>query len=132
MILKKHNSIFHFAPYKRIVTLLKRPEFDAAMTVSENHNSAQLYLTDSHIQYHNVVVTLKVSKLKINKVEDLKKLRVIAFQNASIYLGDTYKSTIESTRLDLNKAKDACRARLVRECEIYMDTWELVGEGNEE
>jgi hypothetical protein len=73
-----------------------------------------------------------MSKYYVVSESELRKLVSTASDCVFAAGAGFNESAIESTRLELIKVKDACRARPVRECELYMDTWELVGEGNEE
>jgi len=49
------------------------------------------FYSDYFIQYHNVVVTLKSSNIKLKNLEDLSNYNFVAFQQANIFLGDKFK-----------------------------------------
>lgn len=49
-----------------------------------------LYTSESIIDYQNVVVTLASRNLRIEGVDDLAGLRVAAFQNSALFLGEAY------------------------------------------
>ncbi|KLN61302.1 hypothetical protein WH96_06525 [Kiloniella spongiae] len=55
--------------------------------------------TNSHITYRNYAITLKSNGLEINSIGDLKDKRVIAFQNASNYLGQNFKELAKNNGL---------------------------------
>lgn len=56
----------------------------------------ELKFSNSHITYHNMAITSKKSKFKINRIADLAGKKVYAFQNAKIYLGDEFRKMAES------------------------------------
>ncbi len=55
--------------------------------------------TNSHITYRNYAITLKSNNLKIKSIDGLKGKRVIAFQNASNYLGPNFKDLTKDNGL---------------------------------
>lgn len=51
----------------------------------------EAFYSEDFMQYHNAVFVLKKRHIKIEKLEDLKDLYSIAFQNAHIYLGEEFE-----------------------------------------
>mgnify|MGYP002700336982 CR=1 FL=1 len=88
---------FTYLPLSRHLDVLHAREFDGIITLSDSDKEWGIYLSKPYIVYQNVVVTLKESALKIDKLEDLNKLKVTAFQDATRFLGDKYKSTFKNS-----------------------------------
>lgn len=81
-----------FVPFARVPISLKDKSVDCALTINEASGVTGVFYSQSHITYQNVAVGLKSRGLKIAKAEDLKPLRVVAFQEATSYLGNDFRA----------------------------------------
>lgn len=83
-----------FVEYSQVPHMLFEGKVDAAMTqkigAARISNASDVYIT-----YHNYAITKKSRNLKINSIEDLKNLRVSAFQNADNVLGPEFEAVTE-------------------------------------
>ena len=87
-----------YVPFARVPLSIEKKEVDAALTVTEAANLKDTYFSESHIMYQNVAVTLKENNVKIDSIADLKDKRVVAFQNATVYLGEEYKNIVSTNK----------------------------------
>ncbi|MCI2285501.1 transporter substrate-binding domain-containing protein [Colwellia sp. MSW7] len=85
---------FTHVPLSLHMRVYKRRDIDGLITLMDDKTELGLYLSQSYISYQNVVVTLAKNNLNIKQVSDLSKLRVAAFQNANLFLGDNYASVV--------------------------------------
>ena len=79
-----------YLPFARVKVSIGDGTADALTTVNESAGIKDAFFSNSHITYQNVVVTLKSRDLKIGSVTDLSKLNVVAFQDATVYLGPNF------------------------------------------
>ena len=79
-----------YVPFARVVKHLEEGRVDGAITINENSGIKNVFYTDSHITYQNVAVTLQSKEYQIDKVSDLGEYKILAFQNATKYLGDQF------------------------------------------
>ncbi len=93
---KNHTTKPVFVNIARGVEMFKSGLADANSLVVEGMDMKGYY-SAPFMQYHNKAFTLKKSALKINKIEDLKNYHVIAFQNASVYLGERFGNTVRNS-----------------------------------
>ena len=80
-----------FVEYAQVPYMLLDGKVDAAMTqkigAARISNASDVYIT-----YHDYAITKKSRNLKIRSVDDLKNLRISAFQNADNVLGPEFKA----------------------------------------
>lgn len=67
-------------------------------------------LTDSYITYQNVALTLARKQIKLDRIEDLSRYRVLAFQRATQILGTSFANAIASAPLYREEPKQALQA----------------------
>ncbi|MBL8965778.1 MAG: transporter substrate-binding domain-containing protein [Spirochaetaceae bacterium] len=79
-----------FVPFARRTITIADKAADAAATVNESSGLENVFYSDSHISYQNVCVTLASKGYTIESVADLEGKTVLAFQDASVYLGPEY------------------------------------------
>lgn len=96
----------------RIPKELQTGTIDAAMTMRPETGTAACY-SDSHISYHNHVITLERDNLKIESVADLAGKSVVAFQNAHLYLGDDYARAVANAPFYREEANQMVQAMLL-------------------
>lgn len=102
-----------YLPFLRIPLYLKKKKIDAATTINEHSGIKNIYYSNSHIIYQNVAISLKSKHLNINRIEDLKDLRVTSFQNGSKYLGVKYKNIIPKMKLYQELANQTLQVKLL-------------------
>ena len=81
-----------YLPFARVPWSLKEGKVDAAMTINESSGIDGVFYSQSHITYQNVAVSLAKNKYTINDVAGLSNRSVLAFQSATLYLGDDFKN----------------------------------------
>lgn len=90
---KGHTLKPRFVSLKQVPVVYAKKVVDAAMTVTEDFNINAFY-SDVVISYQNYAITLKHKNITINSISDLKNKRIVAFQNAKIYLGPEYRDAV--------------------------------------
>jgi polar amino acid transport system substrate-binding protein len=88
---------FMYFPMIRQVEVYKKRNIEGLITLSENDNELGLYLSKPYISYENVVITLASNNFDINKISDLSKVSVAAFQSASKFFGDKFNYIFEDS-----------------------------------
>lgn len=95
LALEGHTITPKFMAFARVVKELEAGLVDAAMTMRSD-SGIKAHYSDSHVTYRNFVITLAKNNLTVTKVEDLANRSVVAFQNASLYLGPAYKAMADA------------------------------------
>ncbi|GGP45973.1 transporter substrate-binding domain-containing protein [Shewanella saliphila] len=85
------------APNLRAQRLVDTKRIDC-MINTPNHVDGMFY-TQSLIEYQNSVFYLSKNKLNINKIEDLKSISILGFQNATKYLGEEFSEVTKQNPL---------------------------------
>ncbi len=85
-------------PFARVTRHLTSGKVDGALTVSESAGLEDVFFSESHITYHNVAVSLAGNRYRIEKIDDLVQRSVLAFQNATKYLGSEYASATKRSK----------------------------------
>lgn len=91
LALEGHTLTPKFFSFARVVRELENGGVTAAMTMRPD-SGVRAFYSDSHIAYRNYAITLASHNIVIKNVEDLAGKSVLAFQNASLYLGPAYKA----------------------------------------
>lgn len=99
-----HSASISLYPLKRVYEAVNGGEVDAAMTVIPSDEHSNLFYSDSHIQYQNVAISLKKNAHDISSTSDLERFGIIAFQNATKYLGDEYSAVVKKAKSYSEKA----------------------------
>lgn len=94
---KGHTVTVRFVPFGRVGQDFKDGKIDAANTLNPSSGVKAEY-SDSHIAYQNVATTLKDGGPTVGAIADLGSLKVVAFRNASIYLGDDYAAMTKGNK----------------------------------
>jgi len=84
---KGHTLKLEYVPFVRLVVDYKK--FDGAVTINESSGVAGNY-SEVVVTYQNYAISLKDKNLSINSIQDLKPLNIVAFQNATKYLGNEF------------------------------------------
>lgn len=99
---KGHTATFFFLPNLRIPKFLIEKRADgiaanSAYDVGKDINQ-QVYPTESTIIYQNFAISLAENQFVINSIKDLKDKKIIAFNNATKYLGPLFASVAEKNQ----------------------------------
>ncbi len=70
-------------------------KIEATSVIKKNSGLKNAFYSDYFMQYHNYAITLK-SGPRVDSINDLANLDVIAFQNAYLYLGKAYGQLVTS------------------------------------
>lgn len=84
---KGHNVKLKYVPFVRLVVDYKN--HDGAITINESSGITGNY-SDPVITYKNYAISLKKNGITVNSIGDLKDKKVVAFQNATTYLGPEF------------------------------------------
>jgi polar amino acid transport system substrate-binding protein len=101
-----------FLPFVRFGYALVERKVDGVATINER-SGIEAAFSDTYIEYHNVAVTLQSRHLAINRIADLKGLKVIAFPGASLSLGDEYRRFTVNNRQYSEEQKQLSHNRLL-------------------
>ncbi len=86
-----HTLVLKYVPFVRLTVDYKK--YDGAVTINESSGVAGNY-SDVVITYQNDAISLKDKNVQINGMSDLSDKRIIAFQNATKYLGPDFKAAV--------------------------------------
>jgi polar amino acid transport system substrate-binding protein len=78
-----------FVPFARVRRELMNREVDGALTINPD-SGIEAFYSDEHLVCQNVVVTLKKNAFQVHEIGDLKDKSVLAFQDATLYLGKDF------------------------------------------
>lgn len=99
-----HELIPVYVPNARIAHEFELNHVDAATTSFAEPGSVG-YFSEPYISFENVAITLASRKINMDSVADLAKVKVVAFQKASQFLGDDYKRAV-AARADYREIAD--------------------------
>ena len=80
-----------YVPFARVKRELKDKTVDGALTINPD-SGIEAFYSDEHIACENVVISLKENEFNIKDVNGLKGKSVLAFQDATLYLGKDFAS----------------------------------------
>ncbi|WP_169545275.1 substrate-binding periplasmic protein [Sneathiella aquimaris] len=109
---KGHTIVVRFVPFGRVGKDFQDGKIDAANTLTPDSGVKGEY-SDSHISYQNVATTLKDSGLNLGSIGDLNAHKVVAFANASIYLGDDFAKMASGNKNYREVADQATQNKLL-------------------
>ncbi|WP_462271289.1 substrate-binding periplasmic protein [Desulfobacter sp.] len=110
LIQKGHSLKLKYIPFVRIA--VDYAKYDGAVTINEASGVKGNY-SDVVITYQNYAISLKSKGLAINSVNDLGKIKVVAFQNATKYLGDAYRDAVSSSPYYKEQGKQALQVKML-------------------
>ncbi|MBU2709656.1 substrate-binding periplasmic protein [Zooshikella harenae] len=114
-ILEKEGYTIHlvYLPLVRVVKHIADGTVDAAMTLNQKAGLNNVFLSDSHITYQNAAISLAKHNYHIDSVDDLADKSIVAFQNATLYLGDAFaKMAVNNSRYS-EKARQATQVTML-------------------
>lgn len=94
-----HDIIPIYVPFGRSATMLLQGQVDMALTINQRLIDQPELLSDVYIVYQNVAISLKSHKLTIANIGDLTNYSIVAFQNATIVLGEQFSQVAKKSRL---------------------------------
>lgn len=94
-----HDILPIYVPYGRSYALLASGNVDLTLTINQKWGIEPQFLSDVYVTYQNVAISLKKHGFKIEKASDLQFYSVVAFQRASVVLGEKYAQAVEKSRL---------------------------------
>jgi polar amino acid transport system substrate-binding protein len=80
----------YYAPMERLHLMLRRGEIDAITTTHER-SGVEAFYSDVYIHYHNAAVALARRGYRIERIADLGRHSVSAFQRARVLLGPEFE-----------------------------------------
>ena len=86
-----------YVPFARVKRALKYKEVDGALTINPD-SGIEAFYSDEHIVCENVVISLKENNFKIKDVKGLEGKSILAFQDATLYLGKDFASMAKENR----------------------------------
>ena len=109
---KGHTIVVRFVPFGRVGKDFEDGKIDAANTLTPGSGVKAEY-SDSHITYQNVATTLKDGGPAIGSISDLGSHKVVAFSNASVYLGDEFAKMAKANKNYREVADQAAQNKLL-------------------
>jgi polar amino acid transport system substrate-binding protein len=100
---KGHTLKTVYVPFKRVPKMIEDKKVDCVGTVNES-TGIKAFFSNSHIFYHNKVITLKRNNISVKSLKDLEYGSIVAFQNATKYLGSNYASAVSKNPAYREKA----------------------------
>lgn len=101
-----------YVPFARVKRELKNHEVDGALTINPD-SGIEAFYSDEHIVCENVVISLKENNFNIKNVNDLSDKSVLAFQDATIYLGKDFASMAKGNAQYREIAKQQLQVNLL-------------------
>ncbi len=100
-----HSAKVLYLPYGRTTKVINQGAVDIALTLTPSHAVSPDILSNPYIAYQNVAITRSDRKIRIDSIEALKTMSVVAFQTAISVLGKTFEATLSSQPTYLEMAK---------------------------
>ncbi len=110
--IKGHTVNTVFLPFARVSYSMNSKKVDCASPMNES-SGVNAFYSNSHIAYQNFAISLKSNNLKITSIGDLKDKSVLAFQNASKYLGKDFAAMSKSNPKYKEKANQITQNKLL-------------------
>lgn len=104
LALEGHTMLAQYVPLGRVPKVMEMGRADAAFT-QRIDTAVGAYLSEVYIVYRNYAITLASRDIKIDRLEDLAGKSILAFQNASSYLGPAYKAVVQKNSTYREEAK---------------------------
>ncbi len=91
--LKLSNIDVNFVhmPLGRQINAYQQLRLDGIITLPEQYQGVDIFLSEPYVNYQNVAISLSANNFNFENIEQLADKRLSAFQNASLYLGDSYE-----------------------------------------
>ncbi len=105
-----HTLKLKSVPFIRVSFEYKK--FDGAITINEASGVKGNY-SDVTMVYQNFAISLKDKAVPISTIQDLGDKNIVAFQNATKYLGEEYKKIVESNPNYKEQGKQEVQVKLL-------------------
>jgi polar amino acid transport system substrate-binding protein len=94
--LKGHTVVFTHATINRSLELFREGHVDSTSNATEDKSVPDAYYSEPFMEYQNVIFALKSNHYNIHNLTDLKDFNVIAFQNATNFIGKDFALVTKS------------------------------------
>jgi len=88
-----------YVPFGERVKAYEEQKLDGIMTIDER-SGVQAFYSDVVTTYQNVAISLKSKNLPIARLSDLRGKHLIAFQDATIYLGEEFTAAAKASQYE--------------------------------
>lgn len=107
---KGHTVKLKYVPFVRIAVDYKN--YDGAITINESSGIDGNY-SDVVITYKNYAISLKEKGISVNSVKDLTDKKVVAFQNATKYLGPEFAAIAKANPNYTEQGQQALQVKIL-------------------
>ncbi len=98
LMTKGHTATPVYLPFARIPLYMRQGKVDCTSPINEASN-IKAHFSDVHITYQNYAISLVSSNLSIKNITDLRNKSVLAFQDATKYLGQELQGMAKTNPL---------------------------------
>lgn len=107
---KGHNLTMKYVPFVRLIVDYKK--HDGAVTINESSGAEGSY-SDEVITYQNYAISLKDKGIAINSVQEMKDKKIVAFQNATKYLGPEFAEFAKGNKKYSEQGKQDLQVKML-------------------
>lgn len=107
-----HTLVPVFLPQARVPLAMRDAQFAGAATLTPESGVVGAY-SEAYVHYLDMVIAPKGQLSQPLRVADLQGLRVVGFQNASLYLGAEYAAMAKANRRYSEQANQLSQARML-------------------
>ncbi len=107
---KRHTLVLKYVPFVRVAVDYKK--HDGAVTINESSGVVGNY-SDVVITYQNYAISLKEKNIQISGISDLSDKRIVAFQNATKYLGPDFKAAVSGNPKYSEQGKQILQVKML-------------------
>lgn len=107
---KGHNLTINYVPFVRLIVDYKK--HDGAITINESSGATGEY-SDTVITYKNYAISLKDKGVNVASIQDLKDKKIVAFQNATKYLGEEYAAVAKGNSKYKEQGKQNLQVKML-------------------
>lgn len=87
-----------YVPFGRSASMLTYGQVDLVLNMTEQLPVPPEQLSQVYVTYRNVAVSLKVSRVNLQRIGDMQNYSVVAFQNAGIVLGQDFADNVAGNK----------------------------------
>lgn len=107
---KGHKLTIEYVPFVRLIVDYKK--HDGAITINESSGATGEY-SDVVVTYKNYAISLKDKGVNVATIQDLKDKKIVAFQNATKYLGDEYAAVAKGNKKYSEQGKQDLQVKML-------------------
>ena len=107
---KGHKLTIKYVPFVRLIVDYKK--YDGAITINESSGATGEY-SDVVVTYKNYAISLKDKGVAVANIQDLKDKKIVAFQNATKYLGDEYAAVAKGNSKYSEQGKQDLQVKML-------------------